>query len=107
VIGGRLDLLDSFRVVGIEIIDDLVEHVFHHRGEWWQFGNAGFVGKPLQPTYFDENPVTEQSEFTENIAEGTDLVCVAAVGRGQGFQADLFHPLVVLDLGAQSANHTP
>ncbi len=83
VIDGCFDFLDAFCIVLVEIIDDVIEHILHHGGQWREFRDARLIGEPLQPTYLDQYPITDQSVFAENIPEGTDLVSVATVDRGE------------------------
>ena len=81
VIGLRLDRLDAFGIVETEIVDDVIEDVFHDGRQRGQIVDLRFVGQPLEPADFDEHAVGEQAEFAEDVSEALDLVGIAPVGR--------------------------
>ena len=83
VIGRGLDGLDPLGVVKGKVIDQVVQDVFHHRGQWFQLRHRSLVSEALQPANFDQYAETDQPVFAESVAEIVDLVGVAPVGRGE------------------------
>ena len=47
VVGRGLDGFDALRIIEREVVNDVVEHVFHHRGQGPQFFDRGLIGQAL------------------------------------------------------------
>ena len=107
MIGRRFNRLNALCVISREAVHDIIEDVFHDRRKRRQFRNGWLISHPLQPSNFDQDPVADQAVFTQDVAESADFACVTTVSGGKGSQFGTFHPGFALDLGAESANHTP
>jgi hypothetical protein len=82
VVRRGLNCFHSLGVIKREVIDDVVQNIFHDRRWRTQFADFRLVGQALQPADFYKHTETNQAEFAENIAEAVDLVRVTAVCRG-------------------------
>ena len=94
VIGGRLDGLDALGVGHRKVVGDAVEQRDGVSGKRRHFGNRGFGRQRLQPFDLDDDAVSDQRVFAEEVAQRRGLAAVAAIEGRQGGECGQFHRVV-------------
>ena len=84
VIRCRFDRLDSLRVVERELVDEVVEHVFHDGRERGEFADSRFVGETLQPADLYQHAVADQAVLAQDVTKAVSLPGIAPVHGGKG-----------------------
>ncbi len=86
MIRARFNLLDTLGVVQREVVNHVIQDVFHHGGERREFGDRCFIGKALEPPHLDQHPETDQAILAKDVAKLVCLVGIPAIGRRKGSQ---------------------
>ena len=81
MVGGRLDSLDTFCSLKPEIFDQAVEIGIRRFAQACYLWNISAGSQCLKPANLDNNPVTDQAVFTENIAQAGSASSLTSVSR--------------------------
>ncbi|MCY1284564.1 hypothetical protein D9M70_334730 [compost metagenome] len=91
VVGGALDVLDTLRVLDLEVIHQAVQQGVGLGRERRDLGDAGVSGEALEPAHFDHDAEADQAVFAEDRAQGTGFAGIAAVDRGNRGERGKLH----------------
>ena len=86
MIGSGFDCLDLFCVGYGEVSNNMIEECVGIISKWGYFRDLRCTGKLFKPAHFNFNALFDQSEFAEQIFEGSQTAGVAAIKRRQGLE---------------------